>query len=71
MREIVADLQESGIAAPSTHDARTASSRSARRSSITAPTETDIDALVSAVLEFGARRTGDLIEVEAPPLAAQ
>ncbi|MBU7009008.1 hypothetical protein Ga0451573_003991, partial [Peptococcaceae bacterium DYL19] len=33
--------------------------------------ETDIDALVSAVLEHGARRCGALIEVEAPPLAAQ
>jgi hypothetical protein len=31
----------------------------------------DVDALVSAVIKFGRQRTGGLIEVDAPPLAAQ
>ncbi|MEY9745438.1 aromatic-L-amino-acid decarboxylase [Bradyrhizobium japonicum] len=70
-REIVADVQESGVAAPSS---TTLDGRFAIRAAIVnhRTDETDIDALVAAVLEFGARRTGDgLIEVEAPPLAAQ
>ncbi|MDE5440608.1 aminotransferase class V-fold PLP-dependent enzyme [Bradyrhizobium sp. CSA207] len=69
-REIVADIQESGIAAPSsTMLDGTFAIRAAIVNHRT--DEGDIDALVSAVLEFGARRTGDgLIEVEAPPLAA-
>ena len=33
--------------------------------------ETDIDALVAAVIKFGEQRTGGLIEVEAPPLATR
>ena len=69
--EIVADVQESGIAAPSS---TTLDGRFAIRAAIVnhRTDEADIDALVAAVLEFGARRTGDgLIEVEAPPLAAQ
>ncbi|UPT85215.1 aspartate aminotransferase family protein [Bradyrhizobium barranii subsp. apii] len=70
-REIVADVQESGVAAPSS---TTLDGRFAIRAAIVnhRTDETDIDALVAAVLEFGARRTGGgLIEVEAPPLAAQ
>ncbi|UGX96699.1 aspartate aminotransferase family protein [Bradyrhizobium barranii subsp. barranii] len=70
-REIVADVQESGVAAPSS---TTLDGRFAIRAAIVnhRTDETDIDALVAAVLEFGARRTGDgLIEIEAPPLAAQ
>ncbi|QOZ78307.1 cytochrome D ubiquinol oxidase subunit I [Bradyrhizobium sp. CCBAU 53351] len=70
-REIVADIQESGIAAPSstTLDGKFA----IRAAIVNHRTEAaDIDALVAAVLEFGGRRCGeDLIEVEAPPLAAQ
>lgn len=70
-REIVADVQESGVAAPSS---TTLDGRFAIRAAIVnhRTDETDIDALVAAVLEFGARRIGGgLIEVEAPPLAAQ
>lgn len=70
-REIVADIQESGVAAPSS---TTLAGKFAIRAAIVnhRTNETDIDALVSAVLEFGARRAGGgLIEVEAPPLAAQ
>lgn len=69
-REIVADVQESGIAAPSS---TTLDGKFAIRAAIVnhRTAETDIDALVSAVLKFGARRTGGLIEVDAPPLAAQ
>ncbi|UPK38754.1 aspartate aminotransferase family protein [Bradyrhizobium sp. 186] len=70
-REIVADIQESGVAAPSS---TTLAGKFAIRAAIVnhRTNETDIDALVSAVLEFGARRAGNgLIEVEAPPLAAQ
>ncbi|WP_426614900.1 pyridoxal phosphate-dependent decarboxylase family protein [Bradyrhizobium sp. McL0616] len=70
-REIVADVQESGIAAPSS---TTLDGKFAIRAAIVnhRTDETDVDALVSAVLAFGARRTGDgLIEVEAPSLAAQ
>jgi glutamate/tyrosine decarboxylase-like PLP-dependent enzyme len=71
--EIVADLHEAGIAAPSTTmlDGRLAiraaivNHRTARR---------DIDALLAAVLSFGMQRTMAavepfLIQVEAPPLA--
>ncbi|MHC4052407.1 pyridoxal phosphate-dependent decarboxylase family protein [Bradyrhizobium sp. 25ACV] len=70
-REIVADIQESGIAAPSS---TTLGGRFAIRAAIVnhRTEEADIDALVAAVLEFGSRRCGDgMIEVEAPPLAAQ
>ncbi|MCK1710885.1 MULTISPECIES: aspartate aminotransferase family protein [unclassified Bradyrhizobium] len=70
-REIVADIQESGIAAPS---GTTLDGRFAIRAAIVnhRTDERDIDALVAAVLEFGARRTGErLIEIEAPPLAVQ
>ncbi len=70
-REIVADVQESGIAAPSS---TTLDGRFAIRAAIVnhRTDETDIDALVAAVLEFGERRcSGALIEVEAPPLASQ
>ncbi len=70
-REIVADVQESGIAAPS---GTTLDGKFAIRAAIVnhRTGETDIDALLAAVLEFGARRTdGGLIEIEAPPLAAQ
>lgn len=70
-REIVADVQESGIAAPSS---TTLDGRFAIRAAIVnhRTEESDIDALVAAVLEFGGRRSNcGLIEVEAPPLAAQ
>ena len=70
-REIVADIQEAGIAAPSS---TTLNGRFAIRAAIVnhRTEATDIDALVSAVLEFGGRRCGnELVEVEAPPLAAQ
>lgn len=69
-REIVADVQESGIAAPSS---TILDGKFAIRAAIVnhRTAEMDIDALVSAVLKFGARRTGGLIEVDAPPLAAQ
>ncbi|MDN4983828.1 MULTISPECIES: aspartate aminotransferase family protein [unclassified Bradyrhizobium] len=69
-REIVADVQESGIAAPS---GTTLDGRFAIRAAIVnhRTAEADIDALVSAVIKFGALRTGGLIEVEAPPLATQ
>jgi glutamate/tyrosine decarboxylase-like PLP-dependent enzyme len=69
--EIVADIQESGVAAPSS---TTLDGKLAIRAAIVnhRTDMTDIDALVSAVLEFGARRSGDgLVETEAPPLAAQ
>jgi len=70
-REIVADVQESGIAAPSS---TTLDGKFAIRAAIVnhRTDKTDVDALVTAVLEFGGRRTGEgLIEIEAPPLAAQ
>lgn len=70
-REIVADIQEAGIAAPSS---TTLEGRFAIRAAIVnhRTEATDIDALVSAVLEFGGRRCGnELVEVEAPPLVAQ
>lgn len=69
-REIVADVQESGIVAPSS---TTLDGKFAIRAAIVnhRTAETDVDALVSAVLKFGAQRTGGLIEVDAPPLAAQ
>ncbi|GLR91508.1 pyridoxal phosphate-dependent decarboxylase family protein [Bradyrhizobium iriomotense] len=70
-REIVADIQESGIAAPSS---TTLDGKFAIRAAIVnhRTDVTDIDALVAAVLDFGARRSGDgLIEIDAPPLAAQ
>ncbi|MCK1359148.1 aspartate aminotransferase family protein [Bradyrhizobium sp. 199] len=70
-REIVADIQESGIAAPSS---TTLNGKFAIRAAIVnhRTEEADIDALVAAVLDLGRRRCGDgVIEVEAPPLAAQ
>ncbi len=70
-REIVADVQESGIAAPSS---TTLDGKFAIRAAIVnhRTDKTDVDALVTAVLEFGGRRTGEgLIETESPPLAAQ
>lgn len=68
-REIVMDVQESGIAAPS---GTTVNGRFAIRAAIVnhRTEEKDIDALVAAVLAFGDRRSiGAVIEVEAPPLA--
>ena len=69
-REIVADVQESGIAAPSS---TTLDGKFAIRAAIVnhRTAEADIDALVAAVIRFGERRTGGLIEIEAPPLATQ
>jgi glutamate/tyrosine decarboxylase-like PLP-dependent enzyme len=69
-REIVADIQESGVAAPSS---TTLDGRLAIRAAIVnhRTDVADVDALVAAVLDFGARRSNDgLIETEAPPLAA-
>jgi aromatic-L-amino-acid/L-tryptophan decarboxylase len=69
--EIVIDIQESGIAAPSTTvlDGRLA----IRAAIVNHRTDAcDIDALVTAVLESGARRSDGichLSEMEAPPLA--
>ena len=71
--EIVIDIQESGIAAPSTTllDGELA----IRAAIVNHRTDTaDIDALISAVLEFGARRTcpqddGVLNVEQSPPLA--
>jgi glutamate/tyrosine decarboxylase-like PLP-dependent enzyme len=70
-REIVADIHESGIAAPSTTvlDGELA----IRAAIVNHRTDVrDIDALIAAVLEFGAQRapSGGVLEVEAaPPLA--
>jgi aromatic-L-amino-acid/L-tryptophan decarboxylase len=69
--EIVIDIQESGIAAPST---TMLNGQLAIRAAIVnhRTDKCDIDALVDAALEFGARRSADddlLIDVEAPPLA--
>jgi aromatic-L-amino-acid decarboxylase len=71
--EIVVDLQESGIVAPSTTllDGQLA----IRAAIVNHRTDTcDIDALVAAVLEFGAQRTGAddglVLDLErSPPLA--
>jgi len=71
--DIVVDIQESGIAAPSTTviDGQLA----IRAAIVNHRTDTcDIDALISAVLEFGAQRSrsdhGRVVEVEqSPPLA--
>ncbi len=70
--DIVADIQESGIAAPSTTilDGELA----IRAAIVNHRTDTvDIDALISAVLEFGAQRAGAVdavIEIgTSPPLA--
>lgn len=67
--DIVIDIQESGIAAPSTTliDGVLA----IRAAIVNHRTATcDIDALIAAVLEFGTRRAGErLMDVEAPPLA--
>jgi glutamate/tyrosine decarboxylase-like PLP-dependent enzyme len=67
--EIVMDVQESGIAAPST---TVLEGRLAIRAAIVnhRTDSSDIDALISAVMRFGAQRVGtDLLEVEAPSLA--
>src|SRR5262249_46229216 len=66
--EIVIDIQESGIAAPST---TVLAGRLAIRAAIVnhRTDVSDIDALVDAVLEFGDRRSADVIEIESPPLA--
>jgi aromatic-L-amino-acid/L-tryptophan decarboxylase len=68
--EIAIDIQESGIAAPSTTvlDGRLA----IRAAIVNHRTDVgDIDALVDAVLEFGDRRSADadVMEIESPPLA--
>jgi aromatic-L-amino-acid/L-tryptophan decarboxylase len=69
--DIVADVQESGIAAPSTTvlDGKLA----IRAAIVNHRTDiADIDALIAAVLEFGGQRTGvgGVIEIEpSPPLA--
>jgi aromatic-L-amino-acid/L-tryptophan decarboxylase len=69
--DIVADIQESGIAAPSTTvlDGKLA----IRAAIVNHRTDiADIDALIAAVLEFGGQRTGigGVIEIEpSPPLA--
>ena len=66
--EIVIDIQESGIAAPSTTvlDGRLA----IRAAIVNHRTDVcDVDALVDAVLEFGARKVADVVEIESPPLA--
>jgi aromatic-L-amino-acid/L-tryptophan decarboxylase len=69
--EIVVDVQESGIAAPSTTvlDGRLA----IRAAIVNHRTDVcDIDALIAAVLEFGAQRSGGcdrLPDIDAPPLA--
>jgi aromatic-L-amino-acid/L-tryptophan decarboxylase len=70
--DIVIDIQESGIAAPSTTvlDGKLA----IRAAIVNHRTDTgDINALISAVLEFGARRSaaaGLVVDVErSPPLA--
>jgi glutamate/tyrosine decarboxylase-like PLP-dependent enzyme len=71
--EIVADIQESGIAAPSTTVLE--GKLAIRAAIVNHRTDIcDIDAMISAVLEFGAQRTGEsdgvVIEVEpSPPLA--
>jgi aromatic-L-amino-acid/L-tryptophan decarboxylase len=71
--DIVIDIQESGIAAPSTTvlDGRLA----IRAAIVNHRTDTcDIDALISAVLEFGAQRSaggdGSIVEVETSPSLA-
>jgi glutamate/tyrosine decarboxylase-like PLP-dependent enzyme len=70
-REIVMDIHESGIAAPSTTvlDGRLA----IRAAIVNHRTDVrDIDALITAVLEFGAKRSPGsdrLPDVDAPPLA--
>ncbi len=69
--EIVIDIQESGVAAPST---TVLDGRLAIRAAIVnhRTDRCDIDALLAAVLESGARRSdgiGHLTEIEAPPLA--
>jgi len=68
--EIVIDIQESGISAPSTTmlDGQLA----IRAAIVNHRTDTcDLDAMIAAVLEFGAHRTGarEAPEIEAPPLA--
>ncbi|MBV8573445.1 MAG: cytochrome D ubiquinol oxidase subunit I, partial [Acetobacteraceae bacterium] len=68
--EIVVNLQESGIAAPSTTmlDGQLA----IRAAIVNHRTDvSDIDALVEAVLAFGARRAAasDPLQMQAPPLA--
>lgn len=70
-REIVADVQESGIAAPSS---TMLNGRFAIRAAIVnhRTGEADIDAMVTAVLRFGVLRSaGRVVEVDAPPLAVR
>lgn len=69
--EIVADIQESGIAAPST---TILDGRLAVRAAIVnhRTTKADIDALIDAVLMFGGERAAavkPVVEIDAPPLA--
>jgi aromatic-L-amino-acid decarboxylase len=72
-RDIVIDIQESGIAAPST--TLIGGQLAIRAAIVNHRTDTcDVDALIAAVLEFGAQRTGrndgPVIKVEqSPPLA--
>ncbi len=69
-REIVSDVQESGIAAPSSTAVN--GKFAIRAAIVNHRTEAaDIDALVAAVLQFGDQRSGGVIEVDAPPLVAQ
>lgn len=69
--DVVIDIQESGIAAPSTTVLN--GQLAIRAAIVNHRTDTcDIDALVDAVLEFGAQRSArddGLIDVDAPPLA--
>jgi aromatic-L-amino-acid decarboxylase len=69
--DIVIDIQESGIAAPST--TVLGGQLAIRAAIVNHRTDIcDIDALIAAVLEFGGQRSRDghdLAEVEAPPLA--
>jgi aromatic-L-amino-acid decarboxylase len=72
-RDIVIDIQESGIAAPSTTvlDGRLA----IRAAIVNHRTDIcDIDALIAAVLDFGAQRSsaagGELLEVAQSPSLA-
>jgi glutamate/tyrosine decarboxylase-like PLP-dependent enzyme len=69
--EIVADVQESGIAAPSTTVLE--GNLAIRAAIVNHRTDIcDVDAMISAVLEFGGQRAGDgvVLDVEpSPPLA--
>jgi glutamate/tyrosine decarboxylase-like PLP-dependent enzyme len=73
--DIVIDIQESGVAAPST--TVLGGQLAIRAAIVNHRTDTgDIDALISAVLDFGAQRSsgddGDVLNVErSPPLAME